>query len=353
MVRAASWDSVEQGVWITSPVDDHAALAAACLRLARGEPSPLEVVLIGSSASREALEQPHAVAFGLAAELGVRPKAVQAHGLFAGDLRPVELLSLADCLPPALDGLVVLSISPQALSEPEAELDRLLQAPRLPLSSEALEGWMQAQGRPAPRHTGLPMVDHPAFFLARPQALGQLVRATPVEPAFHQVDEMALPSQDAWEELIVPRLQEWVARYPERSEANLGLYAAMIQDLQRRGAKVALQDAPRNPDALAQALRDPADRAMLDRYEADVAAFAEAHGAAWIQPQRGLTLSGQDFLDHSHIRTPEGRGLWTQALVRDLAAVLRASGWTPPPGWVGPPPTRPRGQPGPPPGGPK
>lgn len=345
------WDSVAEGWWLSSPVDDYAALAAECLSLQRAPMPVLPVVLIGSSASREALVDTHALSVKLGRELKLPPHEVSVHGLFAGDLRPVEMLALTACLPEGFDGLVLASISPQVLSEPESEIERLLAKPRLPLRSEAQRAWAEAHGHPGRAPTGVPLLDAPGFFLARPQALLNHRHALPPKPEFHQIENLPDPSAQAWTQLIVPRLRAWVKDYPERHAQNLSLYAALLEDLRARGAVAALEDAPRNPKALEQALAEPAERAVLDRYEADVAEFTENQGAAWLQPMAGLGLGGAAFKDHSHIDDWAAREAWTEALALGLARALREAGWTPSRPVGPPPPTLRQGSPpAPPPG---
>lgn len=335
-----TWASVAEGWWLSSPVDDYAALTAGCLNSRDAPRAALPVLLIGASASREALVEPRALSVQLSRATGLPPHAAVARGLFAGDLHPVEMLALTDCLPEGFDGLVVVSVSPQALSEPlEASL-RLLRQPRLPLRSQAQRGWAAARGLSLKPASDVPLLDAPSFFLARPQALMNMRRRQPPMPEYHQIEHMPDPSPEAWEKVILPRMRAWTEGYEAHSAENFGIYAALVGALQAKGARVVLMDAPRNPTALAQALSEPAERAALQRYEADVVGFTEKVGAAWVQPMAGLGLDGEAFKDHSHIDTREAREAWTRALAEQLAGVLRASGWTPAQ-VPGPPPMRP------------
>lgn len=309
---------IADGTFVTFAGDDEAALTAAALAQPKIPLNRVNLVLIGSSASREALENVHGVELRVGPLLGINGRDVTFRALTAGALTHVNAAALIDSLPPGFHGLVVLEISERNLALDQEESVRPRVGPRLPLDSPLHDQLLERLGAPPPRRTGNLFIDHHDFFLARPAVLELLWRG-PIEPAFHQIDDFPEPTAAQWER-IAAQAGEWMADYDERSPINLDLYQWLIGQLKARPkVGVALLQAMRNPDVSAKAYAEPAAAAMWARYRADVDALAARTGVPIWRIGEDAAIEGSMYRDGAHIVVPEGRRRFTEDFARRVA----------------------------------
>lgn len=317
-------EMIADGTFVTFAGDDEAAITAAALSQAKTPLNRVNVVLIGSSASREALENVHGVELRVGPLLGIDGRDVTFRALTAGALTHVNAAALIDTLPPGFHGLVVLEISERnlALDQQESVWPRV--GPRLPLDSPLHDQLLGRLGVPAPRRTGNLFIDHHDFFLARPAVLGLLWRE-PIVPAFHQIDGFPEPTAAQWDH-IVAQAGEWMGDYDERSPINLDLYAWLIGHLQAHPkVGVALLQAMRNPNVTARAYAEPAAAAMWARYHADVDALAARTGVPIWRIAEDAMIDGSMYRDGAHVVVPEGRRRFTEDFARRIATWCAAA----------------------------
>lgn len=187
---------VADGMLVTWPGDDYAALAADVLRSSAAPRPVVNVVLIGSSASREAIEQPHRVELDLARALGVPPRTVRLRVFTAADLAAIEALAVVEQLPDGFADLVVVEVSARNVAVCPERLRALHRAPRLPFDGARAEDFLVEAGLVTPRwRTGNYFLDHHGFFLARPDALKYLHRPPPPCPSSTRSRSCPTPQQ--------------------------------------------------------------------------------------------------------------------------------------------------------------
>lgn len=306
------------GFFVTFSGDDEASLTAAALSSEQTPVNRMELALMGSSASREALESVHGVELRVASSLDLEPRDVTFRALTAGALTHVNAVALVDRLPKDFQGLIVLEISERNVSLSLREATDPIEGPRLPLDSELFDEAMVKLGVETPRRTGVLFLDHYRFFLARPGAIARLWRG-PVEPAFHQIESFPAPTETEWVE-IERRSTDWTRDYPERAPINLELYRWLIEHLLARpGVGVALLQAPRNPDISARAYANSEAGPMWARFRRDVEQLAARCGVPLWRIDEDLKLDGAMFRDGAHIDVAEGRRLFTEELARRVA----------------------------------
>jgi hypothetical protein len=300
-LRSADEALLRSAQLAVDPTDDYAFLAAAALRL---PPPPGAVVVLGSSALREAITDPAA----LATAAGVPVAALWT----AGGLSHLELLTLVDRLPPDPRRLTLVELSERNLSLGATEAQALLDRPRLPLDGPTQDAAAARAGLRPPRREAALALRHPTFFLARLPALTRLGQPPPA-PIQHQIEALALarPEDEArW----ARRLAGWWAELPAESARNTMLYADLVAALKAKGGAVLLVAAPRNPSIVAAAAAMPGATGGPAAAQAARAAAAQAAGAALVDPATGLDLRPEDYADYAHLVRPTARARFTAAL---------------------------------------
>lgn len=305
---------------LTSPSDEYAWLTVKALRIhGSNDPTPA-VAVIGDSTTREAISGRSELEEALGRELG-RP--AHAYVLSGGGLRAWEAAALTDQLPGHFHGLVVLEISPEALCLDQQFLGGLSHHPRLALDSAAFADELRIAGVRPRRRLGNYFLDHFEFFLARPRILVNLAtHSIALHP--HMVDHWREPTPQEWDR-VISNMANWQADYAANHGANLAVYDRMIQRLRAGGISVALLEEVRNPRAEAQGYASAQARRMLEEYRTDVKRFADERGIAWWDLSKSASLLPDDFLDHTHLRSPAARQRFTRELAGRAAGVLAQS----------------------------
>lgn len=305
-------DSVARRRIHVSHDDDFAEVAAVSLRLARPAPGSRWAVLIGSSATREAIVNPRALERALPGRAQVAP-------MLAAAMTPVEMLALAEALPAGLSGVAVLEVAERHLATSPQENRDVIRVPRLPLDSAAVARLADAHGLARPRASvGNYFLDHAEFFLARPAAVGALFGRPAATYAWHQIDGMRPPTETDWRRLV-NRSKAWLTRPEAVYGANEDLYVSVVGMLRDRGLDVVLVRAPRNPAFLERLDADPEVRAARTAMEERLAALAARAGAPLWYVDTEAELDPQAFKDYTHLFRPEGRQRFTSTLARKLA----------------------------------
>ncbi len=320
LVGVAGWSArlgeadLAQGWSVQSWDDEFAALAGEVCRMRQQPPPAGGTWVIGSSATREALSSPEALA-GALRRYGKRGPV----RLFAaGGLYAEEALVLVEALPIAEGDLVLIELSARNLALPADELQGLLTDPRLPLHGVALDRVAQAQGLvPTRRVAGSSLLSYPAFWLPRMGGLVHLLVGAP-EVDLHLVDRLGPVHADRALALAA-RLGDWARRCGEAADLHRATYRAIGAELQRKGARLVLLEAPRNPAMwAAQVAAEPGLEAAA---EACLAAVETDLGRPRIDPIRGADLPPGAFRDHAHLGDAGARRIYTAALAAAIGTL--------------------------------
>ena len=290
--------------------DEFGALAGRLVRQ-EGERSPAPLVwVVGSSAVREALVDEAFVA-----------QAVQQRGytgaqvLAAGGLVAQEALSVVDALPLQAGDLVVAEVSERNLGRSLQSTEALLQAPRLPVRSPALDALALSQGlAPTPRRGGSDWLTFSAFWAPRTAALVLPPLASGVD--FHLVDRLSQPTPEALEHLT-GRVAGWTERCAMKHAENHAAYAQIKSLVDQAGARLVLVRAPRNASLLAAVRESPGWAACQEAHRS----LATDLQTALVDPTSAVSSPARAFRDHAHLVDAEARMRWTTAFVAALPGV--------------------------------
>jgi len=299
---------------LVNPGDEYACLTSEVLRVGRFPSCDLTVAVIGSSTTREAISDADHLEQLL---LEKTKRSVTVYVLATGGLNHWEAVCVLDCIRDRFRGLVVLEVSPVKLSLERDHLRGFAEKPRLALDSSAFDEEVRLAGLEVPRRVNNYFLDHYQFFVARPGALLNLVNG-PVQPKFHFAEHWRPPTEQEWER-AVRHLASWQKTYRDNRDANLGVYARLIRRLRERdGNDIVLLEAVCNPRASAVILSTPEAKQLHEEYKADITRFARENNVAYWDLSAAAQLVPEDFVDHHHIRSPEVRRRYTEALAARL-----------------------------------
>lgn len=305
--------------YFTANVRDEYADATADLMEMQGSTATgLSVVVMGDSTTREAISDVAHFEQLLSERLG---QAVHVQILAPGGLTHWEALTMVDTFIDNFRGVVVMQIAPSALTRDRTAAQELLNWPRLAIQSAIMDDEMRLAGLRIPWRSGNYFVDNYAFFIARPRVFHNLFTGPP-ETLTHVMQTWTPPTPAQWQEAVT-KLTAWRATYQQSKQQNLHVYQTLIARAQSRGVKVALLEEVISPRAEAVGYAEPAARELLAQYTQDVRQFARQHDVAYWDLRDQAGLKDDDFIDHTHIQTQEGRERFTSLLADRVAALLQ------------------------------
>lgn len=308
--------------WVAEPIDDFAWMAGNLVRYQQASPELLQVAVVGTSATREALSDGGALQADLA-ELLQRP--VEVHLLVAGSLYPLEYLVVADHLPSAASGVVVLEVSERQLGLEPRTWHWLARNPRLPLSSPSYRQRVaQAGFRGRLRIPGVYLSEHLDFYAAR---LGTRVgqRFAPVPYHLHPVDAMPAPQQHEWDRMQA-NYEHWLRIFDAHSDSVLPIFRQLV-DAIRDGSssQVVFLQAPRNPQFVERVgASSDASRMLNERYHGRIQELAQELQVPYWNLLKDAEVNAEHFRDHAHLRDTDARQRYTRALAEAIASTVRA-----------------------------
>ena len=306
--------SIDYGYFLASPRDSYAYVAAETLRLASTEYANPSVILVGSSAMREAISDVTDVKNALSKRLGCT---IDVYRLTAEGLNLWEISSVVDLLDDKAQGLLVVGISPKQLAYDKKYLEYSARVPRLTFDTQAYWNSLDAEGLKRPQRCGVFFIDHYRFFLARPSALLNLVRG-PIQLRHHRAEDWRIATGEAFKRACQLRMR-WKETYDERHGANLAVYERMMAEIEKReGLELVLLDAVRNPSYMSYIEVTPEAREYRDKYCHDVETLAKKYGVPYLELNEAARLDADDFVDTSHIHNPEARDRYTMVLTQRL-----------------------------------
>ena len=291
--------SPKLGYWVAHPQDDYGHL----YRQVHSLPTESHnaIYLIGSSATREAIVSPNELQRMLGPTHPV-------HLLMAGDLYPVEMAQIIAQIPTDAAGILVLETSLRNFSLSPEKMQSLITGAHLPVAPLSYQKMLLEHGYTPPVLTNML-----SFMAVR--VTPSIRRPVPNVPwKFHQVEGQRPPTDEDWTRMI-DELHFAAAEFQQHREHNLAFFRALL-NLIPPTLKIALLDAPRNPDVIEKAKQNTAYRQAQQAHQimlADLA--AELDIEVWSLHQ---DIPSDNFLDDAHIKTLPARITYTTTLADHL-----------------------------------
>lgn len=284
----------EYGFWVSGRNDDYGQLLMQ-VESVHSSRKPA-IVLVGSSAMREAITTPH--------ELKQRVPEYDWHILTAGDLYLVEMAQVVSSLPRDLSGLLLLEISMRLLSTDEDTTQKILYKPRFPTQNWLFSSQMSWLG-----YTPGMGLGRATFYLSR-WNWHQPMHVPNELWDFHQVDHL-ISEQTEWTRSLA-KGESWLNDLPTFVQDNLKL-VRMIQNLAPPDIKIRLVQSPRNPQWLKVLNEHPS----WSIYQQALQGLEEMNHGRIFRIDTGV--DARNYWDHGHIRTLTGRKIATENLFNIVA----------------------------------
>ena len=291
--------SPTDGYWVAHPQDDYGQLYRQVSSLPT-EPHRA-VYLIGSSATREAIVSPKELQRLLGPTTPVQL-------LMAGDLYPVEMAQIVARLPVETAGVLVLEISLRNFSLSPEKMRSLIAGAHLPVAPLRYQRLLLQNGFAPPIFPNLL-----SFMAVRVNpSLRHPVAKMPW--MFHQVETQRPPTDEDWTR-IINELHFTAGEFQQHRERNLAFFRALLK-IVPPNLKIALLDAPRNPDVLARATQSNHYLQAQQTHQQMLVELAdELDIEVWSLHQ---DIPSENFLDDAHINTLPARITYTNALADNL-----------------------------------
>ena len=282
--------SIHDGYWIANVGDDYANMYKDVESIESS--TNTSVVLIGSSALREAITTPD--------ELEFERSDLNWHILTAGDLFPVEIAQVVSELPDDMIGTLMLEVSLRALSVSKMLTQQLIIKPRLPYQNWRFQKSVIRLG-----YSPSLEVSRLAFYLSRWDMT--FPSHVPKERWwFHQVELISTSSLN-WQKRVDNK-RTMLEQLPANLESNLNMYKQIVS-LAPPNMNVVFVSSPRNPAWI----NAEHDEKLWTVYEQALADLSSLVSYPIIQIEQGVEV--EHFLDHGHIQTLAGRRIATANLL--------------------------------------
>jgi hypothetical protein len=316
LIDATAMSGEDSALFALDPLDDYAFATSDALRLLHAPPQGRHVALIGTAAMREALT----VGDDIAARLSHRlDQTVPVIDFMSGGQSGIEMAALADSLGDDFEGVLVLGISFSRLAADNAELASLVREPRLAFASAAGDAEIRAAGFTPPPRTGLYLLDHYKFFVARYRAIvWHLLTGT--RPVHRDRTYLGrAPASPAQWAADAATLTARLSHYQNRADSNLGALDRLIRRFPDRAkVRIVLLEIPLNPLA-----RDTViGPAFVEAHRARMEDFARRNGVDYWDLNQTAGLVPEDFQDWAHVSSVGGRDRWTADLIDRLGLLL-------------------------------
>ena len=299
--------SIEDGYWVASSGDDFANLYRNSQIISQPHPDP-QVLIIGSSALREALQYPKMIIPKLSRINSTSVLRV----LTAGDLNQVEMGQLITLLPENTHGVLFLEISERLLSLSPRQAQILVSKSRLPFASLSYQKLLIKQGL---RPSFIPNLG--GFYASRVQASWTKI-APKEEWRFHQVGLEGKHPKSEYPKLV-KRLTKWSSLSLQHGDWNQAFFERLLQEVPK-GLKVIFILPPRNPEIESLALESPESIISQKVFQERLQYFAEKHQISTISIDD--KISAQNFIDHGHIWNEKAREVCTNRLLHYTSEAL-------------------------------
>jgi hypothetical protein len=312
LITERAMSGPDSALFAQDALDDYAFATSDALRLLHDPPRTPHLALIGTAAMREALTADDEIARRLGQGLG---RSLPVIDFMSGGQSGIEMAALAESLGRDFQGVVVLGISFSRLAADSSELAGLVREPRLAFASDAGDAEIRAAGfRPA-RRTGLYLLDHYKFFVARYRLIlwHLLTGQRPVHATRTYLGRP--PANIAQWTSDATILKTRLAHYDERADNNLGAMRRLIRMFPDHSkVRIVLLEIPLNPKAM-QEVTGPD---FVARHRARMQSFAQQEGVLYWDLNQSAGLAEADFQDWAHINSAAAQDRWTAQLVERL-----------------------------------
>jgi hypothetical protein len=302
------------GTFVKGPTDLTGFATFDALRVSESPQRLSGVALIGDSSLLHALPPDDELRQLMAERLGAGRGI---HYMGAPGLSLLESGALAETVAGNLDGLIVITISPNMLARASRDMRRMAASPRLGLESDLVRRELRARRLSPGPHTGLYLVDHHKFLAERLlPGLFHLLSGPVAGPKRIPPKDEVRAAQNAHLEL--ERLVEVEDAEGARGRDGVPQLRRILSSVHAAGdARILLLEHTHRPEGRSAPLRPnrescaPLLSELLERGEA---LYADLDEAAALQPR--------DFLDPVHIRSLDARRRYAEALAALLAENL-------------------------------
>lgn len=303
--------------WPRNAIDDYAFASIEAKQFAATAQGRPALVLVGTAAMREGLLPATDIAALLKQRLG---RDVPVVNLSSGGQSPLEAAGLVFEIAPQGKGTLVLAVSPSRMAASGGELQNLLDHPRLAFSNDGIRREAEALGLRVPKGTGIYLLDNLQFYVARAHTFAaNLLTGTAPRNDVQTYISRGHQDAEAWDK-DTKTLAKRLSTYDQNFPANIAPYRRILRWVKENNLpwNVVLLEIPLNPRAVAQATGPdfyPAHVANLRR-------FCAEEGCTYANSNVRNVLSEEHFYDWSHLSSRQGKELFTDAFLTDIAGKL-------------------------------
>jgi len=302
--------------------DDYAYLTTKVLQIKSSAPDVLNVVLMGASDFKEALDKKYLQQV-LLEETGYP---VVVHKLTVVGLNFWEEICILDNIHEKLRGVIVLPISASYLALGREYIqDDITKHLRTALYCPTFTKEMVRIGKKSPQWKGNYFLDHKRFFVVRlPFFLLNMVANSPKQwkeyGTWSEGGRWRRPTPDQWKGFVKRRITQ-LEHYNNRHEENFQLYERLVNRFQRNNqAQIVFLETVKNPTVESSILSNPEVKGAHEQYLGDIKEFSKKANIPYWDLEVGL--EPDDFIDHVHIKEPIARKRYTRALAVKLIDIL-------------------------------
>lgn len=303
--------------WPRNAIDDYAFASIEAKRVAERTGGKPSLVLVGTAAMREGLLPAADIESRIAATLG-RP--VPVVNLSTGGQSPLEAAALVWEVAPKARGTLVLAVSPSRMAASGGELQNLLDHPRLAFTNDGIRREAEALGLRVPAGKGAYLLDNLQFYVVRAHtfAANLLTGTRPVNDVQTYIGR-GHQDAEAWDQ-DTKTLAKRLSGYEQNFPVNIAPYRRILRWVKESNLpwNVVLLEIPLNPRALAAATGPD----FYPRHVANLTEFCRQEGCTYVNSNTRNLLSEEHFFDWSHLSSRQGKEIFTDAFLADIAGIL-------------------------------
>ena len=315
---SGAWTVIPLKYWIRNSADDYMVSSWRTDALKRNPPKQPLVVMLAGSSGREAIWSGPSLAAQVKADGG---PSIVASNLSSSRQAIGQSLAIVDNLPSTSSTTVLVGINLTRMYDPPSISLQQIVGRKLLLQSNTLRQFAISHfGTYKHSYTILPgLLDSLATWLAAYSAQLLSGHLEPIQYITHPVDTRSQMNPKR-----LRRLRKWAASEELNGETKknfsvvLSLLDELIKRSKERGFNVVFVDLPQNPG-----ITSPGLKKLRAYYQPSVHALAAKYGIPYLDFNKQLKLTVNDFYDFSHIRAI-GRNLWQAELSKELVRLYRS-----------------------------
>lgn len=308
------WANIPMRFWLRTSSDDFIAVSWIVAGLNQHHPAHPLVVLVGSSAAREAVNDGVAVAEALRNAGG---PVMDVYDLGCSGLNFGEGLAIIDNLPNQTT-TVLFGINVNSFIFDKHAVFEQLAGRELLLDSPTLRRFAMRSGQ----NGSLGILPGVFYFLMTSSQIRtyQLTHGEPLtrpyEPHFYDAVASLSPSQKR--ALARRWVDETSSMFNSNFEFNASLLTELVRRSKERGLQLVMVELPNNEDIAGESFAP-----QTERYRTLIHELAAQSGVFYLDFNSALRLGNRYFHDLSHLNRA-GRNTWEQELARNLAILFRS-----------------------------